>query len=291
MVNSLEIIRPARRHSQAAAAAARELVFNAVLDARRALATRGAPESNLELELIDELLEREAERDSRALDVQLAAIAGGDMERRAALLDVFRLAARSLAPEGRPPPTVAGATAWQALLIALDRLGGSGVIAFGRLPFISERLLELLIAEAEIQLPRRPDTGRSQIGEPGTILANVAASRKLCETLASACGFHVAPAHEAVYIYEPPGSHAAKVDALDYEILFQLILEHTLPRNGSAGSALVVHRPDAASPVCCSLRPGEAVALCGRGTLHSWDTLQPDERRTLIAVGFERAPA
>ena len=86
-----------------------------------------------------------------------------DEERRAALVDVFRLAARSLAPEGRPPPTVAGATAWQALLIALDRLGGSGVIAFGRLPFISERLLELLIAEAKIQLPRRPDTGRSQI--------------------------------------------------------------------------------------------------------------------------------
>lgn len=298
-MKSLEIILRKRRHRQAAAAAARELVVSAVLDARRALATRGAPDSNLELELIPELLEHLAERDgqidgqrdaSRALGGRLATIAGTDKERRAALVEVFRLAARRLAPKG-PPATGAGATAWQALLIAVDSLDGSGVSALGRLPFMSERVLELLIAEAAIQLPERPDTGRRLIGEPGTILGNVAVSRKLCEAIASALGFAVAPAYEAVYIYEPPGSHAAKVDTSDYEIVCHLILEHTLPGDGSEGSALVVHLPGAPSPARFSLRPGEAVALRGRGTIHSWDTLQADERRTLIAVGFQRAPA
>jgi len=34
------------------------------------------------------------------------------------------------------------------------------------------------------------------------------------------------------------------------------------------------------------VRPGEAVALRGRGTIHSWEPLRDDEHRTMTAIGF-----
>ncbi len=278
---------------------ARELLVVAVLDVRRGLSTRGTPDGNLELELIHALLDRLAETDgqvdgrretSAALGERLAAIAGRDDQRRTALVDVLGLLACRLAPAGRPPPTAAGATAWRALVIAVDQLSGSGAKALGRLPFINEQLLNLLVAEADVQLPQRPTTGRRLIGEPGSILGTVAVSRKLCQAIAGAVGFAVAPAYEAVYIYEPPGSHVAThVHASDYEIRFHLILEHTVPATNSEGSALVAHLPDASRPTRFLFRPGEAVALRSRGTIHSWDKLQADECRTLITVGFQRA--
>ena len=54
-------------------------------------------------------------------------------------------------------------------------------------------------------------------------------------------------------------------------------------------SALVVHRVGEAEPQRVRLEAGEAVALRGRGTIHSWEPMGPDEERTLLAIGFQRA--
>jgi hypothetical protein len=59
--------------------------------------------------------------------------------------------------------------------------------------------------------------------------------------------------------------------------------------NGGAGSALVVHRVGETEPHRVRVRPGEALALRGRGTIHSWEPMGPAEHRTLVAIGFERA--
>jgi hypothetical protein len=152
------------------------------------------------------------------------------------------------------------------------------------LPFISDRVIELLLAES-VSADKRQD----RAGEAGPVLAQVAVSRKLREAVETAVGFGVVPSYRAVYLYDIPGSHVhTHVDTHDYEVVFHLILDHAVPE-GEAGSALVVHHVGERSAGRVRLRVGEALALRGRGTIHSWEPMGSAERRTLIAVGFQRA--
>jgi len=90
-------------------------------------------------------------------------------------------------------------------------------------------------------------------------------------------------------MYDPPGSQVrTHLDSSGYELTFHLILEHQLPADGSPGSARVAHLPADEGPRRLWLSPGEGVALSGRGTIHSWQRLCADERRTLIGIGFTR---
>ena len=196
--------------------------------------------------------------------------------------DVLGVFAQRLTPAG---------DAWPALVRALDLLYGSGVHPLGRLDFVGDELLELLRAEArahrpEQQLPgRRPAPGRA-----GRTLASLAVSRQLREAVSDAVGFAVAPTHDAVYQYDPPGSHVrTHVDTRDYHLVLHLLVEHTLPADGSPGSALLAHLPGPPGPRRVPLAAGEAVVLQGRGTIHSWEPLRADEQRTLIAIGFASA--
>jgi len=128
-------------------------------------------------------------------------------------------------------------------------------------------------------------------GEAGRVLASLAVSRKLRDAVATAVGFPVAPTYRAVYLYDLPRSHVrTHVDTHDYEVVFHLILEHAVPQDGK-GSALVVHRPGEASARRVRLKPGEAVALRGRGMIHSWEPVGAQEHRTLLAIGFQPAAA
>lgn len=238
---------------------------------------------------VDELLARLGEADDASLGEWLVALAGPDADRRAALADVVGLAARWLVPEDEPPAAGAAAVAWQALVAAADRLYGSGAYALGRLPFISDSLLALLVDEARRQRPESPGTSRRTTGGAGDVLAALAVSRQLRATVADALGLAVVPTYEAVYEYDLPGSYVrTHVDARGYEFVFHLLVEQTSPRDGSTESVLVVHRPGDAAPSRLRLRPGEAIVLRGRGTIHSWEALGDDERRTLLAIGFAR---
>jgi hypothetical protein len=248
------------------------------------------------LELIDELLRRAEvtnppERVIGDLACSLAAgrDAGADDDRRAALVDVVGTVARQLAPSDEPAADPATQALWRELLGAADRLYGAGVVVLGRLPFVSDRLLELLVAEAGLELVDRPDGGARASGRAGQALATLALSRKLAQTVGAALGGCVVANRRASYEYDPPGSHVrTHVDARSHELNFHIVLEHDLPGDGAPGSALVAHLPDRPGPQRLWLRPGEAVALSGRGTIHSWQRLRDDERRTLIAIGFER---
>ena len=183
-----------------------------------------------------------------------------------------------------PPLTGGGADLWPELVILADSLFGSGVAPLGRLPFINDRLLELLAEEAK-SAGRRVD----RAGEAGRYLASLAVSRKLCDAVGTAVGIPPAPTHRAVYLYDIPESHVkTHVDTHEYEVVFHLILDHVTP-DGDEGSALVVHRVGEAEPHRVRLQPGEAVALRGRGTIHSWEPMGPDEERSLLAIGFQRA--
>lgn len=271
---------------------AEDVLAGALSESREALSTGAARSNGGELELIDELLEQLDEaRPAAALPAWLAAAAGPDGARREVLGDVIGSVARRLAQTGEAPTEGAAAEAWQALASTLDQLYGSGVQALGRLPFISDALLDLLVAEARQQLPEQEEARRPAPGPPGRVLASLAVSPKLREAVATAFGCAVAPTYDAVYLYDPPGSHVrTHVDTRDYELVFHLILEHTLPRDGSQGSALVVHLPAEPEPRRVPVEPGEAVALRGRGTIHSWEPLRYDEHRTMIAIGFASGP-
>ena len=264
---------------------AEDLLADALADTRDALSGGTARSNGGELELIDELLESEPRG---ALAEWLATAAGPNGERREVLGDVLGAVARRLAHTGEAPTERAAAEAWEALATVLDRLFGSGVQALGRLPFISDALLELLLTESRRQLPEQAeDTSRPPPGPPGRVLASLAASRKLRDAVSNAFGFAVAATYGAVYLYDPPGSHVrTHVDTRDYELVFHLVLEHALPGDGSEGSALVVHLSGRPAPLRLPVTPGEAVALRGRGTIHSWERLRDDEHRTMVAVGF-----
>ena len=257
----------------------------------RALLASGAREVQGGEELIDDILagleeagEHTGGGEQGALSEWLAAFGGPEDERREALADVVSLIVRDLAPDDAPPSAGGAADLWRELVILSDRLYGSGVAPLGRLPFVSDRLLELLATEAE-SAGRRVD----RAGEAGRFLASLAVSRKLCDAIATAVGFSVAPTYRAVYLYDIPGSHVkTHVDTHDYEVVFHLILDHVHPDDVD-GSALVVHRVGEAEAYRVRLQPGEAVALRGRGTIHSWEPMGPREHRTLLAIGFQRA--
>jgi hypothetical protein len=200
---------------------------------------------------------------------------------RAALGDTLGALARRLAP---------GDAAWRLLTIVLDRLYGSGVHALGRPPFVSAALLQLLQAEAHVQRPKAVSAHRPAPGAAGPALAALAVSTQLRDAVSRALDSPVAPTYDAVYLYDPPGSHVrTHVDTRAYELVVHLVLEHDLPRNGR-GSALLVHLPDEPEPRRLPVGPGEAIVLRGRGTIHSWERLAGDEERTMIAVGFASRP-
>lgn len=241
---------------------------------------------------MSELLERiGGDRvDPAALTEWLLESVGPAGERREQVADAISIAARELTPAAEPPSEPSAAPGWNALVAVADLLSGSGVHELGRLPFLGDRILNALVAESRAERPDGPATGRRTVARAGGVLAGLAVSRQLRGALGDALGFAVVPTYDAIYLYEPPGSHVrTHVDARDYEIVFHLILEHELPANGSAGSALIVHLPRERKPTRVRLRPGEGVALRGRGTIHSWEPLEDGERRTLTAVGFERA--
>ena len=262
--------------------AASELIA-ALVDIRAALSSE-EPQSE-DVALVDELLQRlDEDPPGGSLADWLAAFAGPEEQRKEALVDLVSLIARDLAPNDDPPSAGDAAELWQALVVFVDRLYGSGVEPLGRLPFISDRLLELLAAEAE-SAGRRVD----RAGEAGRVLASLAVSRKLRDAVTTAVGFPVAPTYRAVYLYDIPRSHVrTHVDTHDYEVVFHLILEHAVPED-EQGSALVVHQAGATNARRVRLKPGEAVALRGRGMIHSWEPMGEQEHRTLLAIGFQPA--
>jgi hypothetical protein len=256
-----------------------DILAVALADSRAALSSAAA------IELVDELLES-AEPEGDVASWLLAAGAP-DAERRQVLGDVLGSVARRLAHTGEAPTTGAAAEAWQALATVLDRLFGSGVQLLGRLPFVSDALVELLLTEARDRLPQRQEGGRAAPGPAGRVLAGLAVSPKLREAVSTAFGRPVVPTYDAVYLYDPPGSHVrTHVDTRDYELVLHLVLEHTRPQDGSPGSALIVHLPGEPEPTRLPVAPGEAVALRGRGTIHSWEPLRADEDRVMTAIGF-----
>ncbi len=267
--------------------AAGEVLAAALVDIRAALSSEANEAHGEKVALIDEMLQPlDQDAPGGSLADWLAGFAGPEEERKELLADIVSLIARDLAPDDDPPSERGAAELWQALVILVDRLYGSGVEPMGRLPFISDRLLEMLAAEAQ-NAGRRVD----RAGEAGRVLASLAVSRKLRDAVATAVGFPVAPTYRAVYLYDLPRSHVrTHVDTHDYEVVFHLILEHAVPQDGK-GSALVVHRPGEASARRVRLKPGEAVALRGRGMIHSWEPVGAQEHRTLLAIGFQPAAA
>jgi hypothetical protein len=222
---------------------------------------------------------------------QIAAAASKDCQMRAAVTDVISAVARRLAPDDDPPDASSSEGAlWRALVSAADRLYGGGVAMLGRLPFLSDGLLEAMRVEARSALPAlRSSTGRDT-GPAGRLLAHLAVSRKLQEAIGAGLGRPVSPALRAVYLYDPPGSHVrTHLDRDEYEITLHVVLEHVRGPGGPRGSALVTHLPGEIGPTRLRIASGEAVALCGRGTLHSWQRLAPHEHRTMIGIGWVSA--
>jgi hypothetical protein len=219
---------------------------------------------------------------------RIAATAAGGREMRVAVTDLIATLARRLAPDGDLSHASAAEVAlWRALVSAADRLYGSGVAMLGRLPFMSDVLLEAMRVEARDALPsRRSLTGRST-GPAGRLLAHLAVSRKLQEAIGTGLGSPVSPALQAIYLYDPPGSHVrTHLDRGEYEITLHVVLDHTPGEEGLGGSALVAHLPGEDEPARLRVAPGEAVVLWGRGTLHSWEQLGPREHRTMIGIAW-----
>jgi hypothetical protein len=217
---------------------------------------------------------------------RLETFADADERRRLALADLLGLAARALALDGRVPSDAAGAAAWRATLTTVDRLYGGGAHRLGRLRFIDdERLIALLVEAAQSQ--RTANAEAQQLGDPGPALRDLAVDPQLAAAVSDAVGFSVTPSYRAVYMYFAPGARIQPhVDHADYEVIFHLTLEHVPPEDGSGRAALVVFRLDE-PPLRVELAPGEAIALRGRGSIHTREPINAGEHWTTLAIGFK----
>lgn len=243
--------------------------------------------SAIENEFARQLVARLRGSGNSRLAERLVELAGDDCESRSLLASAIGKAARHLVPDDEPPSNEPEATAWQELLKAADLLYGTAAEPLGRLTFISDRLLDSLISEAHHQKPE-VGAGVRAIGPAGDLLAGLAASRQLREALSASLGFRVVPTYDAMYEYDPPGSHVrTHLDAAAFEFTFHLLLEQKSEGREHA-SVLIVHVHREALPRRLEVRPGEAVVLAGRGTIHSWAPLGNDEFRILTAIGFKR---
>ena len=224
------------------------------------------------------------------LEQRLLDCAGDDADRRTALVDFVGHAARVLAPHDDPPVEGAPASAWLALVGVANSLNGSGAYPLGRPHFISDALFRSLLEESHRQIASSEGFGASRVtGQAGDALAALAVSRQLRESVSRVLGFAVTPTYDALYEYDPPGSHVrTHVDSRDYEIVVHLLLEHTSSASGGGVSVLIAHLPGEAAPTRIGVRAGEALVLRGRGTLHSWQALGGDEHRILTAIAFRR---
>lgn len=138
----------------------------------------------------------------------------------------------------------------------------------GRLPFVGDRLLAELAAEAERQ---RPD------GSPGPVLRRLAVSRQVREAVGEAVGTAVVPTYNALYQYHEADTRLRPHrDRAGYDIVFHLTVTHRRP----ASTLHIEGHGDVPLP------HGESLVLRGRDVLHGWAPLTPGERRTLVAVGF-----
>jgi hypothetical protein len=159
------------------------------------------------------------------------------------------------------------------------------VWVLGRLPFVGERLLAQLAAEA---LQQRPSDDGRTYGQPGDVLSRLSVSRQLREAVSAAFGARLVPTYEAVYQYQPPGSSVAPHrDTAGYDLTFHMTLEHARPGNGSQGSVLEVHGPEGCNRI--PLARAESLLFRGRELVHGWTPLADDEQRTLVAIGFQPA--
>lgn len=215
----------------------------------------------------------------------LVRFAGSQPDRRAALATAITFLARQLSAEGLPGRETPEARAWNALVVAADRLFSSGVHFMGRLAFLTDGLLELIREEAHRQMPSGDGGGR-RTGEPGDVLGGFAVSTPLREAVGKAVGHPVTPSFDALYEYDAPGSYVRPhLDSWPCDLIVHLLVEQTAG-TGSTLSAWLPERP--LEPLSIGLRAGESVLLHGRGTLHAWGPLNSGDNRILTAMGFNR---
>ena len=171
----------------------------------------------------------------------------------------------------------------------LDRLHGHGVHALGQLSFIDEDLLAALLEEARRAQP--PDDGdrRRSHGPAGDVLAALAVSRELRVTVSTVLGASAADLRRALNSTAPDrssGLTSTRANTLSFSIC-------------CSTTGAVVRRHHRRSRVFCRivdepaqtvLKAGEGLLLNGRGTLHCWAPLGDNERRTLVAIGYEVEP-
>jgi hypothetical protein len=172
------------------------------------------------------------------------------------------------------------------VLRTVERLYGGGFCRLGRLPFVDDELLAALLAEAG-QAARTTIAEAQQIADPGRALRELAVDPRLRDAVSEALGIAVEPSYRAVYMYYAPHARVElHVDHADYEVIFHLTLDHVPPADGSRRAALVVHRLDR-PPARVELAPGEAMALRGRGSIHTREPLEGGEHWTTLAIGFK----
>ncbi len=213
-----------------------------------------------------------------------------DYDAAVELLDSLGAGTRLFVSSGATPDDPAWTAFFDGVARVADRVAGSGVFPLSRPSFLSNELLRLLRDEARTQQTEGPRSTRRATGVAGDVLAHVAVSRQLREACSTAAGTALVPTLDALYEYDPPNSHVrTHLDGSGHPWTCHLLVEHRrLATDTPEASVLIAHLPGVGTRRY-TLREGDAVVLRGRGTLHSWAPLGPDERRTLTAVGFRDA--
>ncbi len=197
------------------------------------------------------------------------------------------VAAGGLAPQAAAPIDDEKAQAFGAVLRCLSFIHPTGIIWQGRLPFVSDRLLEKLQAEAESSRARAERADRYLLCAAGPVASSVGHLQEMKQFI-DQLPVRIEPSGAASYIYYE-GDKAGldpHVDAESYGVNMIFVLKHV---NGDKkpASKLVIYEPSGKANRIL-LAPGECVILHASGTVHARENLETEEEVTLLTLGFRQ---
>ena len=184
-------------------------------------------------------------------------------------------------------PTETRREALEVIVRTLRRLVPKPVLWRGRLPFLTDDLLDALRREARAGHCRAIGASGHAFGCGGEVADKLAVAPELTQFMSSlAPGCTTTGIASYVYYGKEGDGIPLHLDTGMFALNVLIVLEH---RHVGASSRLLMHT-FGAEPERLRLGEGEVVVFDGSSIVHGREPLGPDETVSLLTLGFRPAP-
>jgi len=195
--------------------------------------------------------------------------------------DLLTRAAGDLAPRSEGE----GADAFRAVQRSLHRFVPGDFLFRGRIPFMTEELLQSLREEAEAGRPAATYAERHRVGFGGPIADALAVSDELIEFVRQFAPGAISTGIASYVHYDYDGAGLdAHVDSDIFALNVLIMLRHDYSEEPSH---LLIYPVD--QPVQrLLLEPGETIIMDAAGLVHAREDMKAGERLSILTFGFQR---